>query len=125
MQSDHCFLARAVPWKSILTSVPCWALLVTTLGNNWAFYMLIVQIPIYMKTILHFDLKSVRKKNMKAIKDSFDEIVWLAELFLDGFALPGDVDIQPFCWPIGRFDGKKTMGFDRSDTQVSQHDRYV
>ncbi len=49
----------AVPWKSIATSVPCWALLVATLGNNWAFYMLITQLPIYMKTILHFDMKSV------------------------------------------------------------------
>lgn len=49
----------SVPWKSIATSVPCWALLISTLGNNWAFYMLIVQLPIYMKTILHFDMTSV------------------------------------------------------------------
>jgi MFS family permease len=61
LHAVSCFYcqALAVPWKSIATSVPCWALLVSTLGNNWAFYMLITQLPIYMKTILHFDMKSV------------------------------------------------------------------
>ena len=48
----------SIPWRSIITSVPCWALLAATLGNNWAFYMLLVQLPIYMRTILRFDLKS-------------------------------------------------------------------
>lgn len=53
----------AIPWKRIATSAPCWALLAATLGNNWAFYMLLVELPVYMKTILGLDLKSVRSSN--------------------------------------------------------------
>jgi len=48
-----------VPWKSIATSVPFWALLVANVSNSWGFYMMLTELPIYMKTILHFDTKSV------------------------------------------------------------------
>jgi MFS family permease len=41
-----------VPWRSIVTSVPCWALLAATLGNNWAFYMLLVQLPDSFKVLI-------------------------------------------------------------------------
>ena len=42
-----------------MTSVPCWAMLIATLGNNWAFYMILTELPIYMKNILHFNTKAV------------------------------------------------------------------
>ena len=48
-----------VPWRALVTSRPCWALLAATLGSNWAFYVLLVELPVYIKTILGFDLKSV------------------------------------------------------------------
>ncbi|GFQ98058.1 putative inorganic phosphate cotransporter, partial [Trichonephila clavata] len=44
------------PWKSILTSVPFWALLFTHFGESWGFYTLIIQMPMYLSNILHFDL---------------------------------------------------------------------
>jgi len=47
-----------LPWRSIITSVPCWATLIATLGNNWAFYMILTELPIYLKNILHFDTKT-------------------------------------------------------------------
>ncbi|XP_046640794.1 putative inorganic phosphate cotransporter isoform X1 [Daphnia pulicaria] len=47
-----------VPWMAIIKSPPCWALLSATLGYNWAFYMLLTELPIYMRNIMHFDLKS-------------------------------------------------------------------
>ncbi|KZS16615.1 Uncharacterized protein APZ42_017209 [Daphnia magna] len=71
----------AVPWMSIATSIPCWALLVATLGNNWAFYMLITQLPIYMKTILHFDMKS------NALLSALPYLVmWILSLLVAQFA---------------------------------------
>lgn len=47
------------PWKSIFTSVPFLALLVTHMGQNWGFWTLLTQIPTYMSSILKMDIKSV------------------------------------------------------------------
>ncbi|GFR00304.1 hypothetical protein TNCT_75011 [Trichonephila clavata] len=44
------------PWKSILTSIPFWALLVTHFGESWGFYTLIIQMPMYLSNILHYDI---------------------------------------------------------------------
>lgn len=44
------------PWKSILTSVPLWALLAAHTGETWGFYTLLIQAPTYLSNILHFDL---------------------------------------------------------------------
>ncbi|GFS35976.1 putative inorganic phosphate cotransporter [Trichonephila inaurata madagascariensis] len=44
------------PWKSILTSMPFWALLVTHVGESWGFYTLIIQMPMYLSKILHYDI---------------------------------------------------------------------
>jgi len=49
---------QSVPWVAIFTSMPFWALLVAQVGNIWGFYVLLDEIPTYMKTVLHFDLKS-------------------------------------------------------------------
>ena len=59
MQSPTRQSAPPVPWRAILTSVPFWALVITTLGNNWGYYFLLTGLPIYLKTMLHFDIKSV------------------------------------------------------------------
>ncbi|EFA07862.1 putative inorganic phosphate cotransporter [Tribolium castaneum] len=46
------------PWKSILTSLPVWAILVAHCGQNWGFWTLITEIPSYMNTVMHFQIKS-------------------------------------------------------------------
>ncbi|CAL4145626.1 unnamed protein product [Meganyctiphanes norvegica] len=48
--------APPVPWKSLLTSMPFWSIIVAGLGNNWGFYILLTDLPLYMKEILHMDL---------------------------------------------------------------------
>lgn len=48
----------AVPWLSIFTSIRFWAIMVAHIGQNWGFYVLLTELPTYMKTVLHFDLKS-------------------------------------------------------------------
>ena len=45
-----------IPWRSILTSLPFWAIFVANFGNNWGFHLLLTELPIYMKTILRRDI---------------------------------------------------------------------
>ncbi|XP_055857855.1 sialin [Episyrphus balteatus] len=41
-----------VPWKSIFTSLPVWAIGITTFGRIWVHYQFILSGPIFMKQIL-------------------------------------------------------------------------
>lgn len=47
-----------VPWKAIFTSLPVWAIGITTFGRIWVHYTFIMQGPAYMKSILRFDIQS-------------------------------------------------------------------
>ncbi|EFN78249.1 Sialin [Harpegnathos saltator] len=47
-----------IPWKSIFTSVPFWALIATNTLGNFCWYFLLTQMPLYMNKILRFDVKS-------------------------------------------------------------------
>jgi len=47
-----------VPWKAVLTSIPFWAILIAHTLSNWGWYMLLVELPLFMNKILKFDLKS-------------------------------------------------------------------
>lgn len=46
-----------VPWLSIITCVPLWAILVTQCGQSWAFYTQLTELPTYMKNILHLNIQ--------------------------------------------------------------------
>lgn len=68
---------ESVPWKSIFTSAPLWALLITTWwvldsllevslirsfihyssGQSWVFYTQLTEIPSYLSNVLHFDIQ--------------------------------------------------------------------
>ncbi|XP_023166495.2 putative inorganic phosphate cotransporter [Drosophila hydei] len=48
----------AIPWRSLLGSVPLWAILLTQCGQSWAFYTQLTELPTYMSNILHFDIQS-------------------------------------------------------------------
>ncbi|XP_076064319.1 putative inorganic phosphate cotransporter isoform X2 [Oratosquilla oratoria] len=48
--------ALPIPWYHILTSMPFWAIVVSHFGHNWGFYMLLTELPTYLKTILHFNM---------------------------------------------------------------------
>ncbi|KAL0110191.1 hypothetical protein PUN28_013680 [Cardiocondyla obscurior] len=47
-----------VPWKSILTSWPAWAIGITTFGRIWVHYVFIIPGPRYMKTVLGFSIQA-------------------------------------------------------------------
>ncbi|KAK2713985.1 hypothetical protein QYM36_009765 [Artemia franciscana] len=50
--------SASVPWKSIFTSLPFYAILFCNIGHNWGFLILLTELPIYMKNIFGFDIKS-------------------------------------------------------------------
>ncbi|XP_067614238.1 sodium-dependent phosphate transport protein 1 isoform X2 [Eurosta solidaginis] len=51
-------LGMKVPWKSILTSLPVWAVAITTFGRIWIHYIFIVCGPNFMKNILKFNYQA-------------------------------------------------------------------
>lgn len=46
-----------VPWKKLLKSAPFWAILIAHTCNNWGWYMLLIELPFYMKQVLKFNIK--------------------------------------------------------------------
>lgn len=50
-----------VPWKAIMTSMPTWAIGITTFGRIWVHYIFIASGPLYMKTVLGFSIQAVSK----------------------------------------------------------------
>lgn len=50
-------VAEPIPWKSIFTCVPLWAILITQCGQAWAFYTQLTELPTYMYKILHMDIQ--------------------------------------------------------------------
>ncbi|KAL8624617.1 hypothetical protein ACOMHN_045152 [Nucella lapillus] len=46
------------PWKAIFTSRAMWAIIVVHTCGNYGAYMLLTQIPTYMKEVLKFDIKA-------------------------------------------------------------------
>ncbi|XP_030596756.1 sialin [Archocentrus centrarchus] len=47
-----------VPLLHMALSGPLWAIIITQMCSNWAFYTLLTSLPTYMDVILHFDLQS-------------------------------------------------------------------
>ncbi|XP_069956844.1 sialin-like [Cherax quadricarinatus] len=48
--------APPVPWRSVVVSVPFWAILVSGMLNNWGFFILLTDLPLYMKQMLQLDI---------------------------------------------------------------------
>ena len=48
----------SIPWVAILTSPAVWAITATHVTQNFGYYVLLTELPSYMKNILHFDMKS-------------------------------------------------------------------
>lgn len=55
--SGHSGPKPAVPWKKVFTSGPFYAILIAHVCNNWGWYMLLIELPFYMKQVLQFNIK--------------------------------------------------------------------
>lgn len=49
---------NSVPWISIFTSGPVYALIAAHLAQNYGFYTLLTELPTYMANVLHFNIKA-------------------------------------------------------------------
>eukprot|EP00058_Branchiostoma_floridae_P023695 XP_002609185.1 hypothetical protein BRAFLDRAFT_90636 [Branchiostoma floridae] len=47
-----------VPWLKVLTSLPVWALIVGQFSSLWGTYLLLTQLPNYMKNVLGFNIRT-------------------------------------------------------------------
>lgn len=48
-----------IPWKSLLTSLPVYAIFVGSFSRNWVFAMMIVELPQYFKDIFKLNIADV------------------------------------------------------------------
>lgn len=48
-----------MPWKAVLTSPPFLAIVVAHTCSNWGWYMLLIELPFYMKQVLKFNITEV------------------------------------------------------------------
>ncbi|XP_072382754.1 putative inorganic phosphate cotransporter [Diabrotica undecimpunctata] len=69
------------PWKSLFTSVPFIAIIITHCGQNWGFWTLLTEIPSFMKSVMKY---SIAKGSVLAALPYF--IMWLTSLFLGPLA---------------------------------------
>ncbi|XP_052806068.1 vesicular glutamate transporter 1-like [Mya arenaria] len=44
------------PWRSILTSLPVWAIVAAHFAENWGFYTWLTELPTFMNNVLHFNM---------------------------------------------------------------------
>ena len=49
---------QSVPWRSILLSVPVWAITCAHVSQAFGVYVLLTELPNYMKNVLDMDLKT-------------------------------------------------------------------
>lgn len=49
---------KYIPWKRIMTSKAVWAIVVCHFCFNWSIFTLQTVLPLYMKDVLYFDIKS-------------------------------------------------------------------
>lgn len=49
---------ESIPWGSMITCLPLWAILVTQCGQSWAFYTQLTDLPTYMDRVLHMGVRA-------------------------------------------------------------------
>ena len=55
------FQILRIPWLSIMTSRPVWAMIIAHTCSNWGGYTLLTSLPMYMSEVLHYDIKQVKQ----------------------------------------------------------------
>ena len=50
---------QVIPWQSILTSLPVWAIVVAHFAENWGFYTLLTEMPTFLSDVMDYELSQV------------------------------------------------------------------
>jgi MFS family permease len=58
---------KGAPWKAIMTSKYAISIFVGHSCSNWGTYLFLTSLPTYMKQVLKFDIKSVRRLRLPQI----------------------------------------------------------
>ncbi|CAG2170188.1 unnamed protein product [Oppiella nova] len=81
---DECRKSRVIPWKSIFTSIPVYALVITHFCNNWTTFTLLALLPMYLRNILDISIPKVSLIT-SVTHLSHATIAWLAAYISDIF----------------------------------------
>ncbi|XP_076634993.1 major facilitator superfamily transporter 10 [Colletes latitarsis] len=92
-----------VPWLSVFTSLPMWAITITQCGQSWAFYTLLTELPTYMDKILHFDVQQYAFLSALPYLTS-----WLVGLGISSFA--DALLVRQLLSPLASFKLWNTVG---------------
>ncbi|XP_046393448.1 sialin-like isoform X2 [Ischnura elegans] len=65
-----------LPWLSILTDIHVWAAIIYQWSSGWVLYIMLSDIPTYMKNILHFDIQKLAF--LSAVPSL---LTWIASVF--------------------------------------------
>ena len=57
-----------MPWLSIATSMPVWAIVVSNLCGDMGFYVFETSMPSYLSEVLKFDVKTVSRRDKVKVK---------------------------------------------------------
>lgn len=49
-----------IPWKSILLSPPVWGIIAANFALDWAFYILLISMPIFLLDVMKTTITKVR-----------------------------------------------------------------
>lgn len=71
----------ATPWKEIFRSMPVWSIMIAHCGQNWGFWTLLTEIPIYMNGVLNFDIK---ENGLLSALPYF--VLWVLSFFFGGIS---------------------------------------
>ena len=58
--SEARHVKRRIPWRSIATSLPMWAIIVCDIGNSYSLMLFMTMIPTYLNNVMGFSIKKVR-----------------------------------------------------------------
>ncbi|BFF93750.1 sialin-like [Drosophila madeirensis] len=48
----------AIPWKPLLLSMPMLSLIVSQMGHDWGYYVMVTNLPLYMADVIRFSIRS-------------------------------------------------------------------
>ncbi|KAK4325861.1 hypothetical protein Pmani_003565 [Petrolisthes manimaculis] len=92
---------KSVPWRCLITSVPLWATIIHSLGNNWCIAFFFTQLPTYMRNVLGFSIKSQTLGNWR---NAFWTCVAMYTLTTIVYLLFASVSVQPWNSLRGTWD---------------------
>ncbi|XP_022220137.1 sialin-like [Drosophila obscura] len=48
----------AIPWKPLMLSIPMLSLIISQMGHDWGYYVMVTNLPLYMADVIRFSIRS-------------------------------------------------------------------